>query len=46
MPKGALSVQTGNCFDRMEIAGAFGDPGTLVPFIVAYRGGRGDGGTG
>jgi len=26
----------GNRFDRMEWAGAFGDLGTLVPFIVAY----------
>lgn len=25
-----------NRFDRMEIAGAFGDLGTLVPFVVAY----------
>lgn len=27
---------SGNRFDRMEWAGAFGDLGTLVPFIVAY----------
>jgi len=27
-----------NRFDRMEIAGAFGDLGTLVPFVVAYIG--------
>jgi MFS superfamily sulfate permease-like transporter len=26
----------GNRFDRMEWAGAFGDLGTLVPFVVAY----------
>ena len=26
----------GNRFDRMEWAGAFGDLGTLIPFIVAY----------
>lgn len=26
----------GNCFDRMEWAGAFGDLGTLIPFVVAY----------
>jgi MFS superfamily sulfate permease-like transporter len=26
----------GNSFDRMEWAGAFGDLGTLVPFVVAY----------
>jgi MFS superfamily sulfate permease-like transporter len=29
---------TANRFDRMEIAGAFGDLGTLVPFVVAYIG--------
>jgi MFS superfamily sulfate permease-like transporter len=27
---------SGNRFDRMEWAGAFGDLGTLVPFVVAY----------
>jgi MFS superfamily sulfate permease-like transporter len=27
-----------NRYDRMEIAGAFGDLGTLVPFVVAYVG--------
>jgi predicted benzoate:H+ symporter BenE len=27
-----------NRFDRMEFAGAFGDLGTLVPFVVAYLG--------
>src|SRR5262244_1499593 len=27
-----------NRFDRMEVAGAFGDLGTLVPFVVAYVG--------
>jgi hypothetical protein len=27
-----------NRFDRMEWAGAFGDLGTLVPFVVAYLG--------
>jgi hypothetical protein len=32
-PEGA---GTGNRFDRMEWAGAFGDLGTLIPFIVAY----------
>jgi MFS superfamily sulfate permease-like transporter len=30
------SVTTGNRFDRMEWAGAFGDLGTLIPFVVAY----------
>jgi len=31
-------VPTRNRFDRMEFAGAFGDLGTLVPFVVAYIG--------
>jgi MFS superfamily sulfate permease-like transporter len=35
-PTIAIPVQ--NRFDRMEVAGAFGDLGTLVPFIVAYIG--------
>jgi hypothetical protein len=26
----------GNRFDRMEWAGAFGDLGTLIPFVLAY----------
>jgi hypothetical protein len=26
----------GNRFDRSELAGAFGDLGTLVPFVVGY----------
>jgi hypothetical protein len=26
----------GNRFDRMEWAGAVGDLGTLIPFVVAY----------
>jgi hypothetical protein len=30
------SAPAANRFDRMEIAGAFGDLGTLVPFVVAY----------
>lgn len=30
------SPATGNRFDRMEWAGAFGDLGTLIPFVVAY----------
>ena len=29
---------TGNRFDRMEWGGAFGDLGTLIPFVVAYIG--------
>jgi Molybdate transporter of MFS superfamily len=32
------SFQMRNRFDRMEIAGAFGDLGTLIPFVVAYIG--------
>jgi len=35
-PDTAASQPTANRFDRMEIAGAFGDLGTLVPFVVAY----------
>jgi len=27
---------TGNAFNRAELAGAFGDLGTLVPFVVGY----------
>ncbi len=27
---------SGNRFDHMEWAGAFGDLGTLIPFTVAY----------
>jgi hypothetical protein len=27
-----------NRFDRMEWAGAFGDLGTLIPFVVSYIG--------
>src|ERR1700684_1145423 len=29
-------MRGGNRFDRMEWAGAFGDLGTLLPFVVAY----------
>jgi hypothetical protein len=29
-------AQTANRFDRLEWAGAFGDLGTLIPFVVAY----------
>jgi hypothetical protein len=36
MTEEADSAQVSNRFDRMEIAGAFGDLGTLVPFVVAY----------
>jgi predicted benzoate:H+ symporter BenE len=36
MTSGSTAVQSRNRFDRMEIAGAFGDLGTLIPFVVAY----------
>jgi MFS superfamily sulfate permease-like transporter len=32
----AIATPIQNRFDRMEVAGAFGDLGTLVPFVVAY----------
>ncbi len=32
----SLDRPAGNRFDRMEWAGAFGDLGTLIPFLVAY----------
>ena len=32
----APPVPAGNRFDRLEWAGAFGDLGTLIPFVVAY----------
>jgi MFS superfamily sulfate permease-like transporter len=38
MTEDAVTTPTGNRFDRMEIAGAFGDLGTLIPFVVAYIG--------
>lgn len=31
-----ITDSPGNRFDRMEWAGAFGDLGTLIPFVVAY----------
>lgn len=34
--KPARGVAPRNRFDRMELAGAFGDLGTLIPFVVAY----------
>jgi len=34
----AGSTEYGNRLDRMEWAGAFGDLGTLIPFVVAYIG--------
>jgi predicted benzoate:H+ symporter BenE len=36
MTMAQLVRATGNRFDRMEWAGAFGDLGTLIPFTVAY----------
>jgi MFS superfamily sulfate permease-like transporter len=38
MAEDTFSTPIANRFDRMEIAGAFGDLGTLVPFVVAYIG--------
>ena len=35
-PETVASQPATNRFDRMEIAGAFGDLGTLIPFVVAY----------
>lgn len=33
-----LAQRRVNRYDRMEWAGAFGDLGTLIPFVVAYIG--------
>ena len=33
---GTAGVKTKNLYNRMEWAGAFGDVGTLIPFVVAY----------
>src|SRR6187200_16812 len=33
-----IATPSHNRYDRMEVAGAFGDLGTLVPFVVAYIG--------
>lgn len=38
MAEDTASVSHTNRFDRMEVAGAFGDLGTLIPFVVAYIG--------
>lgn len=35
-PAASFNRPAGNRFDRMEWAGAFGDLGTLIPFVVAY----------
>jgi hypothetical protein len=34
--EGTAGVKTENRYNRMEWAGAFGDIGTLIPFVVAY----------
>src|ERR1700733_15966707 len=36
MPDSTSALHNGNRFNRMEWAGAFGDLGTLIPFVVAY----------
>jgi MFS superfamily sulfate permease-like transporter len=36
VPTAAPRVRPRNRFDRAELAGAFGDFGTLIPFVVAY----------
>ena len=36
--RSTANVSAGNRYDRMEWAGAFGDLGTLIPFVVAYIG--------
>lgn len=36
MAEKGIATPVTNRFDHMEIAGAFGDLGTLVPFVVAY----------
>jgi len=33
---GAVEVKSKNHYNRMEWAGAFGEVGTLIPFVVAY----------
>ena len=38
MTPDTAAVPSHNRYDRMEVAGAFGDLGTLVPFVVAYLG--------
>jgi len=38
MTEETIAVPIRNRFDRMEFAGAFGDLGTLIPFVVAYIG--------
>ena len=36
MTDSITTTASSNRFDRMEVAGAFGDLGTLIPFVVAY----------
>jgi MFS superfamily sulfate permease-like transporter len=36
MAENSVSAPSANRYDRIEVAGAFGDLGTLVPFVVAY----------
>ena len=38
MAEKTAPAPSANRFDRMEVAGAFGDLGTLIPFVVAYIG--------
>jgi hypothetical protein len=38
MAEDTVSAPVSNRHDRMEVAGAFGDLGTLVQFVVAYIG--------
>ena len=35
-PASNASIRAGNRYDRSEWAGAFGDLGTLIPFIIGY----------
>ena len=37
-PAGAVAARPRNRYDRMEWAGAFGDLGTLIPFVAASIG--------
>ena len=34
--EGTVVAKQKNLYNRMEWAGAFGDVGTLIPFVVAY----------
>jgi hypothetical protein len=38
MAEDIVLTPVSNRYDRMEIAGASGDLGTLVPYVVAYIG--------